>query len=77
MAISHGYSSHIINQNKKADPKLLGVRLGRLCIKNEVPVAAVMKKLCVSKQTVYNWFSGTSSPQNLIKPKVEAFISTL
>lgn len=77
MAISHGYSSRIITQNKKADPKLLGVRLGRLCIKHNVPVSAVMKKLSVSKQTVYNWFRGTSSPQNLIKPKVEAFISTL
>jgi len=77
MAISHGYSSHIITLNKKADPKLLGVRLGRMCIKHEVPVAAVMKKLSVSKQTVYNWFRGTSSPQNLIKPKVEAFLASL
>jgi hypothetical protein len=40
----------------------LGVRLGRFCVKQEIPVADVMEFFDVSKQTVYSWFAGTHTP---------------
>jgi hypothetical protein len=54
--MKYGYSLRIADLNKKADGTLLGVKLGRLCIKNNVPVVEVSTKLGVSRQTVYNWF---------------------
>ena len=56
--MSYGYSLKLIQLNKKADPKRLGIRLGKMCIKRNVPVAEVATKLGVSRQTVYNWFEG-------------------
>jgi hypothetical protein len=34
----YGYSARLIDINKKADRKLIGVRLGRACIRNDFPV---------------------------------------
>jgi hypothetical protein len=31
----YGYSARLIDINKKADRKLIGVRLGRACIRND------------------------------------------
>lgn len=72
--MSYGYSARLIELNKKADPKLLGVRLGRVCIKHGVPVAKVAEVLLVSRQTIYNWFIGVSNPQNTIVSSVENLI---
>jgi transcriptional regulator with XRE-family HTH domain len=69
------YSTHIVERNKKADGKRLGVKLGRVCIKHNIPVSVVAKKLGVSRQSLYNWMCGTTSPQNLIKSKVEALLA--
>ena len=62
--MSYGYSNRLIELNKKADDRLLGVQLGRVCIKRDVPVAEVATKLGVSRQTVYNWFGGVSAPRS-------------
>jgi transcriptional regulator with XRE-family HTH domain len=72
--MSYGYSARLIELNKKADPKLLGVRLGKVCIKHGVPVAKVAEVLSVSRQTIYNWFIGVSNPQNTIVSSVENLI---
>ena len=45
-----GYSKLIMQSNKSADGKLLGVRLGRYCIGNDIPVKDVMEFFGVSKQ---------------------------
>ena len=74
MGRAYSYSTHIVEANKKANGRLLGVKLGRVCIKHQIPVAKVMGVLGVSKQTVYNWFCGATSPQNLLTTKVERLI---
>jgi DNA-binding XRE family transcriptional regulator len=74
--MSYGYSAKLIKLNKQASRKLLGVRLGRLCIKCDIPVAQVARKLGVSRQTVYNWFVGASSPRAELIPAVEKFIAS-
>ena len=67
--MSYGYSVRVIDSNKEANPELIGVELGRLCIKHDLPVNSVSETLGVSRQTVYNWFCGTNSPQEeMIKP---------
>lgn len=57
-----GYSSEFIKKNKTANGKLLGVKLGRYCIKNNISVAEVSRKMRVTRQTVYNWFVGKGIP---------------
>jgi len=73
----YGYSVRLITLNKEANPKLLGVKLGRACVKNNVPVSQVSSKLGVSRQTVYNWFMGRSHPQNSIVKSVEKLLASV
>ena len=58
--MSYGYTTRLSSINKQADKSSLGVKLGRVCIKQEV--AEVASQLGVSRQTVYNWFEGTHFP---------------
>lgn len=40
-------------------PKSLGNQLGRWAVHHEFPVTKISRALGVSRQTVYNWFTGT------------------
>lgn len=53
-----GYSTFTIKAIREANPRLLGVRLAKLCIKNDIPVADVAEYIGVSKPSVYAWFRG-------------------
>jgi transcriptional regulator with XRE-family HTH domain len=75
--MGYGYSIRLIELNKEANPKLLGVRLGKVCIKKNIPVSEVASQIGVSRQTVYNWFIGSSNPQNLVVDAVESFLHSL
>ena len=75
--MSNGYSLRLRDLNSKADKRKLGVRLGKLCIKHNVPVAVVAKRLGVSRTTVYNWFCGTSVPQSTVAGLLESYIANL
>jgi len=75
--MSYGYSLKLIELNKAADKKLLGVCLGAACIKKDVPVAEVAEKLNVSRQAVYNWFAGISNPKAPVAVKIEKLIAKL
>ena len=72
--MSYGYSARLIRANQDASKSLLGVRLGKMCIREEIPVVLIAQDLGVSRQTIYNWFSGTSSPMGATAIRVEAFI---
>lgn len=67
------YSAKIIRLNADADPVLIGVALGRLCIYRQVPVARVCQDLDVSKATVYRWFSGKREVGKHLRAKVLAY----
>lgn len=75
--MSQGYSLRIRDLNAKADKRKLGVRLGRLCIKHDVPVSVIAQRMGVTRATVYNWFCGASAPQASAVTPIEAFIATL
>lgn len=60
---SRGYSVNFIARVKQADRQLLGVRLGRACLKHDIPVMWVAGRIGVSRQAVYRWFTGDSTPE--------------
>jgi DNA-binding XRE family transcriptional regulator len=75
--MSYGYSRSLVEANKKASIKSLGVALGRLCIKHEVSVSELAKELSVSRMTIYNWFWGLRTPTIHLQPRVVKYIEYL
>jgi hypothetical protein len=75
--MSSGYSLRIQEANAKASKHKLGVRLGRLCIAQDIPVAVVAKCTGVTRQTVYNWFCGTSVPQGTPAALIAVYMASL
>ena len=75
--MSYGYSAKLVALNRQADKSNLGVRLGRACIKEDIPVAKVSTALGVSRQTLYNWFMGRSSPQPMMVDLVARYLERI
>ena len=75
--MSYGYSQRLIEANKKADAKSLGVTLGRVCIKQGIPVAELAERLDVSRATVYNWFWGLRTPDRKRSAAIERLLAKL
>ena len=69
-----GYSQQILLSNRSANPKNVGVQLGRFCINRQIPVTDVMEFFGVSKQTVYNWFIGTHQPNQLLAKAIAKYL---
>jgi len=67
------YGDKFLIQLQQADPTLLGVRLGRLCVEANLPVAYVAPALEVSRNTVHLWFRGQVMHEHKRKV-VEAFM---
>jgi transposase len=74
--MSYGYSSRIVQLNKKAKKSNLGVILGRLCIARGVEVAVVAARLGVSRMTIYNWFVGAHEPQAKHEDAINKLLSS-
>jgi transcriptional regulator with XRE-family HTH domain len=75
--MSYGYSAKLVALNKQADKENLGVRLGRACIKEDISVSIVASALGVSRQTLYNWFMGKSSPQPMMVDLVTRYLARI
>ena len=65
-----GYSLQLAKANQEASAKHPGVKLGRICIKHNVPVAQVAKYCGVTRATVYSWFKGETNPSEEHLPKM-------
>ena len=52
------YSEVFLRELAKADPERAGVRLGKVCIKANLPTTYVAKALNVSRFTIHKWFRG-------------------
>lgn len=57
-----GYSQSIVEANQQADPSNVGVMLGRFCITHKIPISVIAEELEVSRQILYDWFSGKAKP---------------
>lgn len=75
--MSYGYSLNVILLNEKAEQRLLGVKLGKKCIKRRIPVATIAVKLGVSRQTVYNWFVGAYEPKSFHEEAIKQLLKDL
>lgn len=73
--MSYGYTTRVDKLNKEADGSSLGVKLGRICIKHDVPVSEVSAQLGVSRQTVYNWFLGVHEPNEDLSELIKQIIA--
>jgi hypothetical protein len=71
-----GYSVRIRELNRKANKKSLGVQLGKHCIEKNIPVSHIVDVMGVSKQTVYNWFTGVHEPHQSYAPQMQAILLT-
>ena len=74
--MSYGYSTRVSNLNKQANRTSLGVKLGRMCIKQDISVAEVATQLGVSRQTVYNWFVGTHVPHTDLDSAIRSLLTS-
>jgi len=70
-----GYSYRLVKANKAADSKHIGVKLGRYCITNDIPVIQIAQQFSVSRMTVYNWFSGIVMPHKAKVAQIEKLLS--
>lgn len=77
MAESRGYSSRLIQANKEAGHDHPGVRLGQLCIAQDIPVIDVAQFFKVSRMTVYKWFKGKELPRRKHVERIEEIIAKL
>ena len=69
-----GYTLALVEKNKAADGKMVGVKIGRACIKKGISVKEVAKVAGVSTVTVYAWFMGDFNPKPEIAAKLTRFI---
>ena len=75
--MTYGYSLKTIEANSEADDGHLGVQLGRTCIKHGVSVSKVARDLGATRQSVYNWFCGTSVPQGSATALIASYMASL
>lgn len=71
-----GYSQVIIEANARAK-ETTGTLLGKLCISLKYPASQVSKELNVSRQTVYDWFSGKTRPSKRVEQKLIALMAKM
>ena len=75
--MSRGYTTKFIKAVNEADQTKLGVQLGQICIKNDIPVVDVAEFLKVTRMTVYHWFKGKTNVVNNHKEVVEKLLTKL
>jgi transcriptional regulator with XRE-family HTH domain len=75
--MSSGYSLRVAEAIRKANGRSLGVQLGRACLAQDISVLEVAAALGVSRQTVYQWFTGVSAPRGAACELIELYLKSL
>jgi hypothetical protein len=52
------YSEQFLLALRKADPTRIGVQLGRVCVKANLPTTYVAEAFNVSRMSIHSWFRG-------------------
>ena len=52
------YSERFLLDLNKADPTRVGVQLGKVCVKANLPTSYVAKAFDVSRMSIHSWFRG-------------------
>ena len=66
---SRGYSTLFIRKVGEADQSDLVIQFANACIEREIPILEIAYRMSVTRATVYNWFTGKSSPALTNKKK--------
>ena len=72
-----GYTTKFIQAVNNADQTKIGVQLGQVCIKNNIPVNDVAEFLKVTRMTVYHWFKGKTQVRTKHEETVKKLIAKL
>jgi predicted transcriptional regulator len=72
-----GYSVFTIRDINDANPRMLGVKLAKICVKRDIPVKDVAEYLGVSRVAVYAWFRGKVEVSDKHASKVHKLIEKL
>ena len=75
--MSKGYSTLTVQEIEDANQNLLGVKLGKICVKKDIPVADVAEFFSVSRVTVYAWFRGKTVVSGKHADKMQKLIAKL
>ena len=75
--MSKGYSTLTVQEIENANQNLLGVKLGKICIKKDIPVADVAEFFSVSRVTVYAWFRGKTVVSGKHADKMQKLLDKL
>ena len=75
--MAKSYSTQTVREIEEANPKLLGVKLGRLCVKKDIPVSDVAEYFGVSRVTVYSWFRGKAVVSGKHADKMQKLVEKL
>ena len=73
--MSYGYSQSLVQANKQASIKSLGVALGRVCIRANISVSKIADDFGVTRMTIYNWFKGESTPHSGYAQTISDYIT--
>ena len=73
----NGYSLITVDAIQNANSTLLGVQLGRICLKNNISAKDVAEFFGVSRMTVYNWFKGKTVVSGKYAEKMGKLITKL
>ena len=52
------YSEQFLINLQKADPTRIGVQLGKVCVKANLPTTYVAEAFNVSRMSIHSWFRG-------------------
>ena len=72
-----GYSTFLVQDINDANPFLIGVKLAKICIRLNIPIADVAEYIGVTRPTVYAWFTGKREVSSKYAEKVERLIEKL
>lgn len=75
--MAKGYSALTIREIEEANPMLLGVKLGKICVERDIPVKDVSEFFGVSRVTVYAWFRGKTVVSGKYADKMQKLITKL
>jgi hypothetical protein len=75
--MAKGYSTLTVQEIQEANPTLLGVKLGKICVNKDIPVIDVAEYFGVSRVTVYAWFRGKTVVSGKHADKMQKLIAKL
>ena len=69
-----GYSTLFFHKVTEADPDLPVTQFAVACLDRNLPITEVARRFSVTRATVYNWFTGKSTPRKHQQEMMQALL---